>query len=197
MEFNMTFKLFGKVLTGFLKKRISDKTVINAVKDEYKKIALRAKDIGGKNNLLSSYAMAAYFIAMNRCDGLSAEENIQILEEGLKTSKLVRMTLGSGDGYFDAKKTEHRKEWSKETHEHKYENDWVVDILPKCEDYELGYDYHECGVCKLCEDEGCFELAKYLCRLDWLLVELIGIHLERTQTLAEGGEKCDFRFQKK
>lgn len=47
-----------------------------------------------------------------------------------------------------------RLKWSKESHKRKYENDWVVDILPGNESYDLGYDYHECGICKLCQDEG-------------------------------------------
>ena len=56
-----------------------------------------------------------------------------------------------------------RLKWSKESHKRKYENDWVVDILPGNESYDLGYDYHECGICKLCQDEGCPDLAAYLC----------------------------------
>ena len=57
-----------------------------------------------------------------------------------------------------------RLQWSKESYKHIYENDWVVDILPGNDEYDLGYDYHECGICKLCKDEGCPQLAVYLCQ---------------------------------
>lgn len=70
-------------------------------------------------------------------------------------------------------------------------------MLDKTDEYELGYDYLECGICKLCRDEGCFELAKYLCKIDYLMVDLIGVNLTRTMTIAEGGEYCDFRFSLK
>jgi hypothetical protein len=48
----------------------------------------------------------------------------------------------------------------------------------------------------LCRDEGCFELAKYICKMDFVLAEIMGMRLERTQTIAEGCEKCDFRYHR-
>ncbi len=61
----------------------------------------------------------------------------------------------------------------------------------------LGYDYLECAICKLCRDERCFELAKYMCKLDFMFADIMGMRLERTSTLADGGKKCDFRFYRK
>ena len=42
----------------------------------------------------------------------------------------------------------------KESHQRKYENDWVVDILDETDNYILSYDYLM-WICKLCKDEGC------------------------------------------
>lgn len=64
-------------------------------------------------------------------------------------------------------------------------------------EYDLGYDYTKCGVCRLCADEGCPELASYNCRLDYTLAEMIGLKLKRTTTIADGGAKCDFRYSRK
>ncbi|MCD8003841.1 MAG: L-2-amino-thiazoline-4-carboxylic acid hydrolase [Clostridia bacterium] len=33
----------------------------------------------------------------------------------------------------------------------------------------MGYDYLECGICKLCRNEECPVLAKYLCQLDFVM----------------------------
>lgn len=55
-----------------------------------------------------------------------------------------------------------------------------MDVLPGNGEYDLGYDYHECGIVKLCKDEGCPEYAKYLCRLDFLLADIMGMELKRT-----------------
>ena len=40
------------------------------------------------------------------------------------------------------------------------------------------------------------ELAPYICAMDKVTSELLGWGLTRTMTLAEGCEKCDFRFKK-
>ncbi len=47
----------------------------------------------------------------------------------------------------------------------------------KNREYDLGYDYHECGICKICQDEGCPELASYLCRMDFVLADIINMKL--------------------
>ena len=185
------------VLNGIVKKAVNDPKIMGDIKREYKAIVERASDIGNKNMLIGAYGLAAYFIAMNRCDGLDAPSNCDMLEKGLKASKMYKMTMGSGESYFTEKRMVARRKWSKETYEHKYKNDWVVDILEKTDDYDFGMDYHECGVCKLCQDEGCPELAQYLCKLDFMTAEIMGIKLERTMTLAEGFDKCDFRYSKK
>ena len=196
MKYTMTSRMFGLALSRIISGSVRSPKIRGAILVEYKRILNNAKDIGEHNTLLSSYSLAAYFIALNRCDGRTAEENYRDLEAGMRKSRLLKLMMGSADGYFDPKRTEKRMQWAEETHKRLYENDWVVDVLPGNEEYDLGYDYWECGVCKLCKDEGCPELAKYLCRLDFLLVEIMGIKLTRTTTLAEGGEKCDFRFHK-
>ena len=40
------------------------------------------------------------------------------------------------------------------------------------------------------------ELAPYVCAVDKVASEMMGWGLSRTMTLAEGREKCDFRFKK-
>ncbi len=197
MRCNMMFCMLGMVLDGVVKKEISDRKVQKNIKKTYKDIVLRASDIGAKNTLLGAYGLAAYFIAMNRCDELSPEQNCDIMEKGLRHSKAYRMTMGSADGYFSEKRMELRRKWSKATYERRYKNDWLVDVIEKTDDFDFGFDYRACGVCKLCRDEGCPELAQYLCRLDYMTADMMGVKLERTMTLAEGYGKCDFRFSKK
>lgn len=169
-----------------------------AIKREYRAVLERAEDIG-KSRLMSSYCMGAYFIALNRMTKLSTEECFELYKDGLYGNKLFHKAVGDVDSYLDEKKMAGRKEWSRQSHLKKYRNDWVVDIIeggPQ-DDFVLGYDYHTCGICNLCRDEGCFELAKYLCRMDYVLADMMGMKLTRTQTLAEGGKYCDFRYGRK
>ena len=196
-KYTLSFSVYGHFYTKMIRDESFKKDKKSVLK-EYKEIIKRAKDIAPSNNpLIGSYALGAIFIAMNRKHDNNPDNNLKLLENGFRYTPWVRRFLGSGNGYFDEKRMVARREWSRRTKERKYENDWVVDIIEKNGKYEMGYDYLECGVCKLCKDEGCFNLAKYLCKLDYLLVDVIGIGLDRTTTLAEGGDKCDFRFYSK
>ena len=186
----------GTVLNGTAGKAISDRHVQKQIRTQYREIVQRASDIGADNTLLGAYALAAWFISMNRCDGLTPEQNCCIMENGLRQSRVYRMAMGSADGYFSEKHMEARRKWSKQTHQRRYPNDWVVDVVEKGRDFEFGFDYHECGVCKLCRDEGCPEYAGFLCRLDYMTADMMGIRLQRTMTLANGDPVCDFRFSR-
>lgn len=199
MKANINAKLFGWFYGAACKKQLVakfDKNMVIKVNQEYREIIHKAKDIG-KSRLMSAYCMGAYFIALNRCTGLSAEENYELYKDGLYENRLFHKVMGTADQYLDEKKLPGRMKWSEESHKCIYENDWVVDVLPATADYELGYDYLECGICKLCKDEGFSELAKYLCRMDFVLADIMGMKLERTMTIAEGFEKCDFRYSRK
>jgi len=63
-------------------------------------------------------------------------------------------------------------------------------------EFDYGIDYAECGGCKFLHKQGASELAPYICTADIVYSELFGWGLTRTKTIAEGYEKCDFRFKK-
>ncbi|CDE68127.1 putative uncharacterized protein [Clostridium sp. CAG:277] len=191
----LIYHFYHNAVKAELKKRGFPKNTSRKIAKEHKIILDRAKDIG-KSNLLSSYIMGSYFIALNRSTSRSAEENYEIFRDGLCASKLFHKIMGNADSYLDPKRIPARRQWSEDSHKRKYENDWVVDILPGNDEYDLGYDYHECGICKLCQDEGCPELAVYLCRMDYVLADIMNMKLVRTGTIAEGASCCDFRYSK-
>lgn len=152
-------KFYHSAVKAELKRRGFQKNTAKKIIKTHKEIMNRAKEIGN-SRLVSSYVMGSYFIAMNRSTGKSPEENYQIFRDGLCASSLFRKVMGDAESYLSPKKMEGRLKWSEESHKRKYENDWVVDILPGNDEYDLGYDYLECGTCKLCNDEGCPELAQ-------------------------------------
>ena len=63
-------------------------------------------------------------------------------------------------------------------------------------EFDYGVDYSECGGCKFLSQQGASEFAPYVCTADIIYSELFGWGLTRTKTIAEGFEKCDFRFKK-
>jgi hypothetical protein len=84
-----------------------------------------------------------------------------------------------------------------ESQQRRYPGDYVYHFVEgdgKAFDY--GVDYVECATVKFLKGQGALELAPYLCAADHLYSEALGWGLTRTMTLAEGAERCDFRFKK-
>ena len=196
LNVKVLYHFYHSAVKAELKRRGFSKDVSGKINEEHKKIIGRAKEIG-KSRLLSSYIMATYFIAMNRSTGKPAEENYEILRDGLCASKLFHKAIGDVEHYLDPKKMPGRLQWSADSHKRRYENDWVVDILPGNGEYDLGYDYHECGAYKLCQDEGCPELTAYMCRMDYVLADIMNMKLVRTGTISEGAAYCYFRYSRR
>lgn len=71
-------------------------------------------------------------------------------------------------------------------------------ITDKQETFGLGYgiDILECGICKLFKKHNYQKYASILCEVDEITSGLAGLKLIRTGTIANGAEKCDFRFKK-
>lgn len=62
--------------------------------------------------------------------------------------------------------------------------------------FDYGINYLECANVKFLKAQGAEELTPYICATDRLSSEWLGWGLHRTTTLAEGAERCDFRFKK-
>lgn len=71
-------------------------------------------------------------------------------------------------------------------------------LTEKHETYGLGYgiDILECGICKLFQKHQAAHYVSILCEVDKITTQLAGLELLRTGTIANGAEKCDFRFKK-
>lgn len=81
--------------------------------------------------------------------------------------------------------------------EHKYSGGYVLAYVEgDGQDFDYGIDYIECASCKFLDEQGAAELGPYVCAIDKIASEVLGWGLRRTMTLAEGGERCDFRFKK-
>lgn len=65
--------------------------------------------------------------------------------------------------------------------------------------FGLGYgiDIYECGICKLFKKHHYQKYAPILCEVDEITSGLAGLKLIRTGTIANGANKCDFRFKRK
>ena len=69
-------------------------------------------------------------------------------------------------------------------------------VIGDGEEFDFGVDYVACGNYKFVLDQRAEEFAPYVCMSDIALSNALGWGLIRTETLADGCERCDFRFKK-
>jgi hypothetical protein len=71
---------------------------------------------------------------------------------------------------------------------------WVFEYVEGGEAFGYGVDYHRCAIRELAIANGAADFAPYICLSDIIGSETLGWGLTRTETLAQGGKRCDFRF---
>jgi hypothetical protein len=69
-------------------------------------------------------------------------------------------------------------------------------LIGSGDDFDWGVDYLACGNLELARELGAEEFAPYICMSDIPLGDALGWGLIRTRTLADGCDRCDFRFKK-
>ncbi len=85
---------------------------------------------------------------------------------------------------------------ARESHQRQYAGDYIFNYVEgDGVAFDFGVDYLQCAPCEFLRTQGAPELAPYVCPSDVPLSEMLGWGLKRTVTLAEGGERCDFRFR--
>lgn len=73
---------------------------------------------------------------------------------------------------------------------------WRLEYLPpQAGEYDYGIDYTRCAIFQLAQDAGAADFAPYICQSDAVGSSVLGWGLTRTQTLAQGGTHCNFRFR--
>lgn len=64
------------------------------------------------------------------------------------------------------------------------------------EDGGWGVNYRRCAIYDFFKQQDAEEFSPYVCLSDMALSDAMGWGLKRTETLADGCDKCDFRFRK-
>ncbi len=74
---------------------------------------------------------------------------------------------------------------------------WQVEYLPfQAGEFDYGINYTRCAIFQLAQDAGAADFAPFICQADVVGSDMFGWGLKRTETLAQGGRRCDFRFRK-
>ena len=129
--------------------------------------------------------------------GLSQKESwevIWLINEKLLTTfpRFVLRTMGRSNFYGMKKNAPiHVK---RQTNGELHPNDWHIEFRP-INASELEIDITECGLQKLARQFECSDLLPGICRLDYLMSNLMENGFKRTKTLGDGDDCCNGCFQ--
>lgn len=155
--------------------------------------------IGGDDNpmtrhLLRSTTSLALYKAM-RARGESAHDTGHIVYQAVRlaVSRLPRQRFEG----LSAAEAEAKRQEAALSAERRYPGDWVWQFVQGddlC--FDFGYDFIECGTHKLYAGHGACEFLPYYCYLDFVTHRMEGWGFFRPTTLAEGGDRCRFRYKR-
>lgn len=181
--------------------------IIQEIRREYESLIPQLPYIGGKKNRLTenligtTTSLALYRVL--RARGETTEHigkvHHQIVEMHLSSLpkwrfRLMRVVLSTKLGLGVIKGLLKRAAVASQRRE--YAEDFVFRYVEgDGRAYDFGIDYEECAIVKFFRAQGAEEFTRYVCLFDYPHSRLAGTGLVRTRTLAEGAEKCDFRFR--
>jgi hypothetical protein len=170
---------------------------------EYEAIIPHLPSIGPRNPFMVFFIPTGWHAGLYRVlqrRGRTVEEAGQVIydmtEAYVKSiPAFVRRIIGSlWFSYLFLKRLKRR---AVQSQKRKYPGDFVFQYIEgDGQTFDYGIDFIECANCKFLREQGMDELAPYVCAGDKHASELLGWGLMRTMTLADGHEKCDFRFKK-
>lgn len=171
--------------------------VMGEIRGEYESLYEEIPYIGGDENSLTSDLVGAaenlaFYLVMKR-HGKTLKEIGKMAYEAQEKEfndhpELVPpMTNPEFSPYI--------KYAAKVSGERKYPEDWVYEFIEGNDEFDFGTYFTECGIQKLYHKYGADEFTPYLCAMDILMSECGNLGLHRTETLAEGSDRCDFRYK--
>lgn len=191
-----------RVLTGRFGKNRAE-AMIREIRQEYDALAPNMPYIGGEANIFTEWlTYGVYYLAVCRVlktPDKTLSEVGKIIYETYEAMAdypkwLLRLIgkLKYSKGYVNQ-----LREAAADSQKRQYPGDWVsIFIEGDGEEFDYGLDIIECGICKYYHAEGADELAPYICLGDYVVSRAFDRGLVRYKTLAEGADKCDFRYKK-
>ena len=173
---------------------------------EFEVVLTQMPYVGGAESRMSDFFMRLLgFMAIGRVLARRGVSKGVIAELELESFKRYMLTvpeaerLEAGRRFMSDDNRAIIREQAARSHEQKYQDDFLYDYVePGPNDtFEFGVNYRACGFCKFASKHGDREIVPHICGLDFAAYDLRGIHLERTQTLAQGAQYCNFRFSRK
>ena len=171
--------------------------IIRKSKGVYRDLVENMDDIGADNPMVYNEMFALVFVSPY----LASEKKIppetirEMMRKSLYSVKwffsLINPNTKSGK---EANKKNILKyyKWYTEKKEKQYPTSFKVDFVDQPYDGACYYRITRCPICAYTKKLGVFELMPLFCELDEVMIKLQHGVLHRKETIAKGGDYCDF-----
>ena len=178
-------------------------SLVSESHSEYEALIPQIPFIGHRSPFLIFLLPTSRYLAIYRVlrrNGLTFEEAGKIIYQMNESEwDFIPILLRRIIGYlwFSPLFIKRLRKRAKESQERKYPGGYVLTFIEgDGRTFDYGLDYTECATCKFLNRQGASELAPLICAFDKSASEILGWGLTRTMTIADGSQKCDFRFKK-
>ena len=193
-------KSFRKNLNIFNIDKKESKIITKNAKLKYKEIIKKLpefeKNDRFKMNIVSC-AMFASFIS-NLKEKPTLEDVTKWYNESMMTKSMKWFCKKTGKKKFTNKDIDNMKKTANLKAAERNPYSWNMEFY--LYDNDKGYEarFTKCGICHLLKEEGLFEFAPAMCRLDYTMADAGGVSdFKREYTIAKGGAYCDCGYYKK
>lgn len=193
-------KSFRKNLNIFNIDKKESKIITKNAKLKYKEIIKKLpefeKNDRFKMNIVSC-AMFASFIS-NLKEKPTLEDVTKWYNESMMTKSMKWFCKKTGKKKFTNKDIDNMKKTASLQAAERNLYSWNMEFY--LYDNNKGYEarFTKCGICHLLKEEGLFEFAPAMCKLDYTMADAGGVSdFKREYTIATGGAYCDCGYYKK
>jgi hypothetical protein len=196
------YKSTEKVLAArFGKERAAE--IMKDVRARYASLIPSVPYIGGKENMFTEWlTYGVFYLAVYRALKPLGSSINGIGEVIYKTYEdmadypewFLRIVskLKYGERYVSRLKLA-----AEQSQKRQYPGGWVCTFVEgDGKEFDYGLDITECGICKFYSAHAAQELVPYMCLSDYVVSKAFDRGLVRHQTVAEGGDRCDFRYKR-
>jgi hypothetical protein len=173
--------------------------VLRETRQQYETLIPDIPYIGGDENPMTRHLVRSttslVLYKVMKTWGKTAEEVGKIVYDAVVAS-VNQMPAVPGQELNAAFIAEEKKQ-ARKSQERRYSGDWAWEFVEgDGMEFDYGYDFLECGTQKLYHVHDADEFLPFYCYLDFATYRTSGWGFTRTKTLAEGYERCDFRYKR-
>ena len=175
----------------------TDEVLADAI-EQYEELIPDIHYIGGAANSMtrhlvrSTTSLVLYKVMKAR--GKTAEETGKIIYHAVV--EVVKQLPPNSAEELSREFIAEKKRAAQKSQERYYRWDWVWEFVEgNGVEFDYGYDFLECGTHKLYHAHDADEFLPFYCYLDFVTYRTTGWSFARTMTLAEGHDRCNFRWK--